>query len=135
MFLFPLCFKSLIKITSLLVDQKRNLVLRLYLEHLEIDGGGELKMNHNWAPPVSHNAMETTTAPRCPRTEIAAERVKILHEFSIAIWDRTSADPTWNTHARRNCVISKPLDRGCWCLKTQFNIVQHYNCDWTKSGM
>lgn len=49
--------------TSLLVGQKRNLVVRLYLEHLEIDVGGELKMSHDWASPISHNAKELPTAP------------------------------------------------------------------------
>lgn len=92
-------------------------------------------MNHDWAPLISHNTKELPTAQECLRTELVAEGVQILHEVSTAIWDRTNADPTWKTHTRRNCVISKPLNRDCWCLKTQINIVQQYNGDSTKSGM
>lgn len=134
-FFLSVCFKSLITTTSIPVGQKRNLVVGLYLEHLEIDGGGEINRNHDQVPLTSHNTKELPTAPVCPRTEFVDDGVKTLHGVSIAISDRTNADPTWKIHTRRNCVISKPLDRGCWCLKTQLNIMQQYNCDSTKSGM
>lgn len=133
-FCLSLCFKSLIKTTSIPVGQKRNLVVGLYLEHLEIDSGGEVNRSHDQAPLTSHNTKELPTAPVCPRREFVDDGVKILHEVSIAISDRTNADPTWKIHTRRNCIISKPLDRGCWCLKTQLNIMQQ-NCDSTESGM
>lgn len=128
-FILDLCFQSLIKPTFLLVNQRRNLVVALYLECLLMDVNSVWNM-FSYKGAVNVYSIDLPEDQGC----YWMSQNPLVSKISPTKQHITNADPMEKTFPTRSCAFNKPLDKTHGCLKTQFSIVQQHDHDLKKTG-